>query len=115
MIDFEDIFDKMNDIDIDPSLNLKQHKPLLEPQNQDFFKGKTFVFTGKFESFSRSELQDMVIKAGGETRSSVSARVDFLVMADNSNTTSKMYEAKRKGVSTLTETEFLTKLKNEEV
>lgn len=47
-------------------------------KNEKIF-GKSFCVTGSFEKFSRDEIHEMIEKNGGEVRSSVSAKLDFLI------------------------------------
>lgn len=41
--------------------------------------GKSFCVTGSFDSFSRDEIHDMVEINGGEARTSVSSKLDYLI------------------------------------
>ena len=67
-------------------------------------EGKTFVFTGSLDSFTRKEAKDKVLALGGRPTSSVSSNTDFLVVGDNPG--SKLEEAKSKGVTVLKEDDF---------
>lgn len=44
------------------------------------FSGKTFLFTGKLEHFTRNEIKDIVEKLGGTNLGSVSKKLDFLIV-----------------------------------
>ena len=67
-------------------------------------EGKTFVFTGSLEKFSRSEAKEMVEHMGGRAGSSVNQKTDYLVAGPG--TGSKKTKAEELGVPILTETEF---------
>jgi DNA ligase (NAD+) len=67
--------------------------------------GKTFVFTGSLERFSRSEAQRVVESLGGNAASSVSSETDYVVVGSEPGT--KLAQAKSKGVKTLSEKQFL--------
>ncbi|HIE04307.1 MAG TPA: NAD-dependent DNA ligase LigA [Candidatus Latescibacteria bacterium] len=67
--------------------------------------GKKFVFTGTLSSMARSEAEELVRKLGGEASSSVSRRTDYVVVGENPG--SKLDRARRLGVKTITEEEFL--------
>jgi DNA ligase (NAD+) len=67
--------------------------------------GKTVVFTGQLDKFSRSEAEELVRKSGGTPSSSLSSKTDFLVAGEN--TGSKYNKAKELGVKIITEQEFL--------
>ncbi|NIO05939.1 MAG: NAD-dependent DNA ligase LigA [Proteobacteria bacterium] len=67
-------------------------------------EGKTFVFTGTLESLRRDEARDLVESLGGRTASSVSKRVDYLVVGVDPG--SKVDRAREFGVQIVTEEEF---------
>ena len=51
----------------------------VEPIQESEFTGKTFVFTGSLEKFSRKDAQSMVEKLGARASGSVSSKTDYLV------------------------------------
>lgn len=67
--------------------------------------GKTFVFTGALSSMSRREASDLVKSLGGTVASSVSKKVDYVVVGENPG--SKYDKAKKLGLRMLSEEEFL--------
>ena len=69
--------------------------------------GQAFVFTGK-SSLTRAELQALVIENGGTTPSSVSSKVQWLVMADPNSTSSKATKARGMGVKLISEEQFIS-------
>jgi DNA ligase (NAD+) len=79
---------------------------LIEPKVTGKAKlaGKTFLFTGALKSFGRDEARNMVESMGGMTASSVSKKVDFVVVGEDPG--SKFDKAKELGIKTLTEEEF---------
>jgi DNA ligase (NAD+) len=66
--------------------------------------GKTVVFTGALKSFERDEARNIVESMGGMTASSVSKKVDFVVVGEDPG--SKFDKAKELGIKTLSEEEF---------
>ena len=66
--------------------------------------GKTFVFTGGLENFTRDAAQQAVEKVGGRVSSSVSMRTSYLVAGTEPG--SKLDQARMLGVTILTEREF---------
>lgn len=69
------------------------------------FKNKIFIFTGELSKFSREEAQRKVKELGARVSSSVSKKTDYVVVGENPG--SKYEKAKKFGVKTLTELEFL--------
>ncbi|MDD5496317.1 MAG: NAD-dependent DNA ligase LigA [Candidatus Omnitrophica bacterium] len=66
--------------------------------------GKSVVITGTLKSFSRSQAEDLVRKAGGNPSSSVSKNTAFLVCGEEAG--SKLDKAKALGVKVIGEEEF---------
>src|SRR3972149_383092 len=66
--------------------------------------GKTFLFTGALESFSRDEAKEIVERLGGKTAPSISKKVDYVVAGIEPG--SKYDEAKKLGLKIISEEEF---------
>lgn len=67
--------------------------------------GKTVVFTGKLERFTREEAEGTAERLGAKAAGSVSKKTDYLVAGPGAG--SKLAEAKKHGVQVLTEDEWL--------
>ena len=73
-----------------------------------FFTGKTVVFTGELQAFTRADGEAKVRAQGGKAASSVSKKTDFVVAGENAG--SKLDKANKLGIAVLRELEFLQKL-----
>ncbi len=68
------------------------------------YQGKSVVFTGALQSFSREGAKAMALKLGMRVSSSVSKKTDYVVIGEKPG--SKATKAKEIGVTILTETEW---------
>ena len=66
--------------------------------------GKTVVFTGTLQKFSREEAKELTERMGAKTSSSVSSKTSFVVVGENAG--SKLEDAKKKGIKILSEEDF---------
>lgn len=73
-------------------------------QQDHSFNGKTFVLTGTLQNFSREEAKALIIERGGKVSSSVSKQTDYLLVGENPG--SKLANAKKLGISLLSEDKF---------
>jgi DNA ligase (NAD+) len=95
-----DLMDRMLACGVEPKIATRSTS---EP-----WTGKTFVFTGKLELFSRDEAEARVRSLGGRSSGSVSKETTFVVAGPNAG--SKLTKANQLGVPVLTESEFLEML-----
>jgi len=68
------------------------------------FTGKTVVFTGELDGFSRSQAEALVRQCGGNPSSSVSRKTDFLIAGEDPG--SKFNKARQLGVKIINGKEF---------
>ncbi len=73
-------------------------------QSRPGIAGKTFVFTGALERFTREDAEEKVRRLGGKASSSVSRNTDFVVAGEGAG--SKLEKARELGTTVLTEKEF---------
>jgi DNA ligase (NAD+) len=66
--------------------------------------GKTFVFTGSLDGYSRAEAGEMVKSLGGKVGSTVTKKTDFVVAGNDPG--SKLEDARRLGVTVIDEAEL---------
>ncbi|NLJ50399.1 MAG: NAD-dependent DNA ligase LigA [Candidatus Atribacteria bacterium] len=77
-------------------------------KTQEFFQGKTFLFTGTLSHFTRKEAEDLVVSRGGKVVKAVSSQVHYLVVGEQPGL--KLQQALKKNIPLLTETEFEEKI-----
>lgn len=80
---------------------------LEKPREGARLAGKSFVLTGKMEH-PRSYYEDAIQKAGGTVQPAVSAKTDFLVIADVTSTSSKAQKARKLGTKLVSPEEVLS-------
>lgn len=83
---------------------VEQKKAKVQP-----LKGLTFVFTGGLESMTREEAKKKVRELGGNVSESVSKKVNYVVVGREPG--SKLEKAKKLGIKTISEKEFLEMIK----
>ena len=71
---------------------------------RNLLKGKSFVFTGKLESFTRAQAQELIESLGGRLSSQVSKKIDYVVAGKDPG--SKFEKAKKLGVEVIDEEGF---------
>ena len=79
-------------------------QPMPEAEQTRPLQGKTFVFTGTLENYTRSQAKKQVEDLGGKATSSVSGETDFLVAGKKPG--SKLEDAEKYGVEIIDEAAF---------
>jgi DNA ligase (NAD+) len=67
-------------------------------------EGKTFLFTGSLDGFTRAEAKEVVEKAGGRSVSTASDKVDYVIVGNEPG--SKLDDARRIGLEIMDEKGF---------
>ncbi len=91
---------------ISHSVKIKKYH---SPVSKNILGGKSFMVTGALETMTRDEAHKKIIQFGGEISSSVSAKTDYAVVGDDPG--SKYDKARKLGIKTISEKEFLNMLK----
>jgi DNA ligase (NAD+) len=78
--------------------------PPQRPTVDQSLRGKTLVFTGELQNYTRAEAKRLVEARGGRVTSSVSRSTSYVVAGADAG--SKLDQARKLGVSMLTEEEF---------
>ncbi len=88
--------DLLGEIEVLPAEQTKTDSPVA---------GKTVVFTGSLEKFTRDEAKATAERLGAEAAGSVSKKTDYVVAGPGAG--SKLAEAQKLGIRVLTEDEWL--------
>lgn len=78
--------------------------PQQRPAVDHALRGKTFVFTGELQTYTRAQAKRLVEARGGRVTSSVSGSTSYVVAGADAG--SKLDQARKFGASVLTEDEF---------
>ena len=96
---------------LDAQLNLELFYLIEDNEIKNgFCSNKTFVVTGKFNKYSRKEIEKMIEEQGGKLASSVSKNTDYLLNNDVTSNSSKNLKAKQLNIPIMSEEEFLERL-----
>jgi DNA ligase (NAD+) len=106
---FEFFSDRRNQRAVDALIEAGLQVTEIKKSQRRPWSGKTFVFTGSLERFSRNEAQRLVESLGGNAASAVSSQTDYVVVGSKPGT--KLAQAKSKGIKTLSERQFLDLLR----
>lgn len=104
-------FREPRNLELLEQLNRGSVVPQVPPQTlatDDRFNGKSFVFTGKLEKFTREEAREMVTARGGKSVGSVSNKTDYVIAGPGAG--SKLSQAESLNIPVISEAEFLAML-----
>lgn len=104
---FTQVFDCLDEITGTVEMGKFTFKKSVE---MDALGGLSFCFTGAME-YNRDDLERTVKAYGGLVKGSVSAKLDYLVQADENSTSTKSKKAKQLGVKIITPEKFFALLK----
>ena len=85
-------------------VGVRMEKEKEEENTKQHLEGKSFVFTGSLDSYTRKDASKLVRKYGGNVKSSVSSRTSYLVVGDNPG--SKYEQAQDLDVEILDQDQF---------
>ena len=84
-------------------------KNAIQNSNDGLLKNKTFLVTGKLNGISRAEVKSLIEENSGKTVSSVSKKLNYLIIGDKP-TKKKIDNAKQLKINVIDQTEFLKML-----
>ena len=88
-------------------LKIKDHKTL---NKKSLFSGKTIMFTGRFEKMSRSEAKSLAEENGAKILSSITKKLNYLIIGNSKPTKNKIEKAKELKIHLMTEKEWYSLL-----
>lgn len=96
-------FDLISRLLQEVTLDIPEALPISE--NQLLLGGKSYCVTWSFENYSRDEIHDLILKHGGQVRTSVSKELDYLIAWEKAG--SKSTKAEDLNITIITLEEFL--------
>jgi DNA ligase (NAD+) len=96
---------------VDALLEVVSPQPLEAVQANTAVAGKTVVFTGALERFTREEAKATAERLGAKVSGSVSKKTDILVAGPGAG--SKLKDAEKHGVKVISETDWLTMIEGQ--
>jgi len=95
-------------------VGIRIQKPPKQPERTGPLAGKTFCFTGAIQqvdpesgkTFTRTRMEALVKQHGGRPLKAVTAKLDYLVLANPKSKSSKAEKARKLGTRILSEEEF---------
>ena len=84
-------------------------KNAIQNSDEGFLKNKTFLVTGKLNGISRAELKSLIEENSGKTVSSVSKKLNYLIIGDKP-TKKKIENAKQLSINVIDQAEFMRML-----
>ena len=99
--------DKKNSKVVEQLSKILNIQDYIEKKIDSFFSGKNIMFTGGFSTMSRSEAKSLAETLGAKILSSVTKKLDYLVIGLSKPTKNKVDRAKELGVKIIEEKEWL--------
>ncbi len=93
-------------------LGIKTAMDQKETKSNPNFEGKTFVLTGKLETFTREDAATIIESCGGKVSGSVSKKTDYVLAGSDAG--SKLEKANSLGVKVIDEVAFKEMIPNEQ-
>ena len=104
--------DKKNNKVVHELSRILNIQDFIEKKIDSFFSGKNIMFTGGFSTMSRSEAKSLAETFGAKILSSVTKKLDYLVIGLSKPTKNKVDKAKELGVKIIEEKEWLKLSRN---
>jgi DNA ligase (NAD+) len=104
--------DKKNNKIVHELSKILNIEDFIEKKIDSFFSGKNIMFTGGFYAMSRSEAKSLSEALGAKILSSVTKKLDYLIIGSSKPTKSKVDKAKELGIKIIEENEWMKLSKN---
>jgi DNA ligase (NAD+) len=98
----DDLYPQMQDVVSTQRITIQEGKKAMAGN----LAGKSFCFTGKLDTMTRAQAEQLVAENGGDAKKSVVKNLTYLV-ANSTEQTVKLKKAQEQGTEIITEQEFL--------
>ncbi|MFO8044108.1 MAG: NAD-dependent DNA ligase LigA [Alkalispirochaeta sp.] len=105
-----EVYPMMQDVLATGAIQVEEGGGAASADGKSALQGETYCFTGSLQRMTRSGAEKLVVSHGGQTRSSVTSQVDYVVTNDPGSGSSKLKKAAELQIPVINEEEFLERI-----